>query len=214
VQLYVRDAASSAFRPEKELKGFEKVFLQPGEEMRVAFTLDGRAFAYYNPLISGWHVESGEFEILVGASSADIRTRGKVWVESARPEAPLPDIRQIAPVYYHLPAGSLEIGDAEFRAVYGAELPARQPQPGEAFTRNTPLGELRGNLVGQGLYEQTRQGMLQSFGGLENETMRVMVEKMVEELPLRGLVMFGRGQFTFEMADGLLAQMNAMENRK
>jgi len=69
VQLYVKDVKSSVRRPEKELKGFEKVFLNPGEEKTVTFTLDKRAFAYYNTQIKDWHVESGEFLILIGRSS-------------------------------------------------------------------------------------------------------------------------------------------------
>jgi beta-glucosidase len=83
IQLYVRDVKSSVIRPEKELKGFDKVALQPGEEKTVAFTLDKRAFAYYNAEIGDWHVESGDFEILVGSSSKDIFLWETVNVESS-----------------------------------------------------------------------------------------------------------------------------------
>lgn len=82
VQLYVRDINSSVIRPEKELKGFEKVELNPGEEKEVIFTLDNRAFAYYNADIKDWHVESGEFEILIGKSSRDIVLKNTVYVKS------------------------------------------------------------------------------------------------------------------------------------
>ncbi|WP_139903108.1 beta-glucosidase family protein [Clostridium thermarum] len=82
VQLYVKDVVSSVIRPEKELKGFEKVDLQPGEEKAVTFTLDKRAFAYYNTEIKDWHVESGDFEILVGGSSVSLPLREIVKVES------------------------------------------------------------------------------------------------------------------------------------
>lgn len=82
VQLYVRDCESTVNRPEKELKGFEKVELEPGEEKIVSFILDKRAFAYYNVELKDWHVESGEFEILVGKSSRDIVLREKVIVNS------------------------------------------------------------------------------------------------------------------------------------
>ncbi|WP_041623764.1 glycoside hydrolase family 3 C-terminal domain-containing protein [Spirochaeta thermophila] len=82
VQLYVRDVESSVVRPEKELKGFEKVFLEPGEEKTVRFTLDRRAFAYYEPEVQDWVVEEGEFEILVGASSRDIRLSERVTLRS------------------------------------------------------------------------------------------------------------------------------------
>lgn len=82
VQLYVKDVESSVIRPEKELKGFEKIELQPGEEKTVTFTLDKRAFAYYNTEIKDWHVESGEFEILLGSSSKDILLKETIKVES------------------------------------------------------------------------------------------------------------------------------------
>jgi len=82
VQLYVRDVESSVIRPEKELKGFEKVELNPGEEKEVVFTLDKRAFAYYDVELKDWHVESGEYEILVGKSSRDIVLKDTIYVKS------------------------------------------------------------------------------------------------------------------------------------
>jgi beta-glucosidase len=83
VQLYVKDVESTIPRPEKELKGFEKVSLQPGEEKTVTFELGHRAFAYYNVKLKDWHVETGIFEILVGKSSRDILLRDTVDVESS-----------------------------------------------------------------------------------------------------------------------------------
>jgi beta-glucosidase len=82
VQLYVKDVDSTMPRPEKELKGFEKVSLQPGEEKTVTFELGHRAFAYYNVKLKDWHVETGTFEILVGKSSRNILLRDTVDVES------------------------------------------------------------------------------------------------------------------------------------
>ena len=82
VQLYVK-AFDTEFvlRPVKELRGYEKIELAPGETKTVSFTLGKRAFAYYNTEISDWFVESGEYEILVGASSRDIRQCAKINVE-------------------------------------------------------------------------------------------------------------------------------------
>jgi beta-glucosidase len=71
-QLYVRDVESSLVRPPKELKGFAKVALEPGESTVVRFTLDRRAFAFYDPKQGAWVVEPGTFELLVGASASDI----------------------------------------------------------------------------------------------------------------------------------------------
>ncbi|WP_112179866.1 beta-glucosidase [Paraliobacillus zengyii] len=83
VQLYVKDKQSTVVRPEKELKGFEKVDLKPGEEKTVTITLDKRAFAYYNVELQDWHVESGEFEILVGKSSREIVLTDTINVTSS-----------------------------------------------------------------------------------------------------------------------------------
>ena len=72
VQLYVADKESTVIRPVKELRDFAKVELAPGETKTVTFTLDKRAFAYYSVRIHDWHVETGEFDILIGKSSRDI----------------------------------------------------------------------------------------------------------------------------------------------
>ncbi|WP_138750782.1 glycoside hydrolase family 3 C-terminal domain-containing protein [Paenibacillus sinopodophylli] len=82
VQLYVQDVTSSVIRPDKELKGFVKVELLPGEAKTVTFTLGKRAFAYYNVQIKDWHVETGEFNLMIGKSSEDIILTESVTVDS------------------------------------------------------------------------------------------------------------------------------------
>ena len=76
VQLYVVDKESSLKRPPQELKGFDKIELAPGESKEVTFRLSSRDFSYYSKLYDRWIAETGEFEILVGSSSRDIRLRG------------------------------------------------------------------------------------------------------------------------------------------
>lgn len=80
VQLYIQDVASRVIRPVKELKGFEKVALEPGESKTITFTLQKRAWAYYDVEAKGWYTEEGEFRILIGASSQDIRLTETVYV--------------------------------------------------------------------------------------------------------------------------------------
>ncbi|MBQ8323143.1 MAG: glycoside hydrolase family 3 C-terminal domain-containing protein [Clostridia bacterium] len=79
-QVYVRDVFTMVPRPEKELKGFTKTFLKAGESKRVTVALNARAFAYYNVMLRKWHIENGEFEILIGASSRDIRLKEKLVI--------------------------------------------------------------------------------------------------------------------------------------
>lgn len=85
VQLYVKEAAPRVIRPVKELKGFEKIDLKTGEEKTVEFRLDRRAFAYWDETEHRWRVDSGKFEILIGASSADIRVSEEVEVIAENP---------------------------------------------------------------------------------------------------------------------------------
>jgi beta-glucosidase len=84
VQLYVHDRESKLVRPYKELKGFAKVELRPGETKTVSFTLDERSFAYYNPVYGQWVTESGEFDVLVGRSANDICLSQTVRMESTQ----------------------------------------------------------------------------------------------------------------------------------
>jgi beta-glucosidase len=82
VQVYVHDRKSGLVRPEKELKGFAKIELQPGETKTVSIALDFRSFAYYHPGYRQWITEDGEFDLLVGASSTDIRASLTVTLQS------------------------------------------------------------------------------------------------------------------------------------
>ncbi len=81
VQLYVCDVESTVRRPIRELRAFEKIALRPGETKTVTFTLDKRAFAYWEPKCHDFFVESGEFVIGIGESSRDIRLSQPVRVE-------------------------------------------------------------------------------------------------------------------------------------
>ena len=81
-QLYVGDVDGNVIRPVRELKGFEKIALEPGESRDVSFTLDKRSFAYWNEQLHDWHVESGDFTVEVGGSSRELPVCAKVCVES------------------------------------------------------------------------------------------------------------------------------------
>ena len=82
IQVYVHDRKSVLVRPPKELKAFTKIALQPGETRTVTLVLDSRAFAYYHPAYKQWITEDGVFDILIGASSADIRCTQTVTLQS------------------------------------------------------------------------------------------------------------------------------------
>ena len=76
-QLYVKQEKLNLPRPEKELKGFQKVFLKAGEEKQVTLTLNQDAFSYFNDVKNEWEMDPGVFDFIVGSSSRDIRLNGK-----------------------------------------------------------------------------------------------------------------------------------------
>lgn len=84
LQLYVEPGEGTCPRPVRELKGFEKISLMPGESRKVSFVLDGRAFAYYSTEISDWYVPSGDYRVQIGASSRDLRLEKTVHVEGTK----------------------------------------------------------------------------------------------------------------------------------
>ncbi|MEK4274574.1 beta-glucosidase family protein [Paenibacillus sp. FSL R7-0026] len=122
LQLYVHDHQTTVSRPEKELKGFAKVSLEPGEEKTVTFTLDKRSFAYYNVDLKDWHVESGEYDLLIGSSSRHIILQKTVHVESTSPE--------IIPVYDRNTALGDLLSNPKTMAVLG-QLQGFAPQGAE-----------------------------------------------------------------------------------
>lgn len=201
-QIYVKDVEATVFRPEKELRAFRKVFLKAGEEKTVEISLSKRAFAYYNVNISDWHVEGGEFEILVGASSRDIRLEGKVTVESTV-EAVIPDYRETAPCYYNGKAN--EASDAEFEAVLGRRLPPSTLDPNAPLTLLNSLGDASHTKWGKvvvGLIEKA----LSAIGGDDHAV--GMLKAMALEIPMRNFVTMSGGVFSEEMAKGLIMILN------
>lgn len=89
VQLYVGDPVASVYRPVQELRGFEKVMLEPGASSRVTIELDKRAFAYWHTSRSEWVVEGGEFQLRIGSSSRDIRLTETIMLSGGDVSAPL-----------------------------------------------------------------------------------------------------------------------------
>jgi beta-glucosidase len=75
VQLYIHDAEASVPRPPQELKGFQKLLLQPGETKTASFTITRRDLSFWDVATHGWKAEPGQFEIRLGASSRDIRAK-------------------------------------------------------------------------------------------------------------------------------------------
>ncbi len=203
-QVYVAAPESTVFKAPKELRGFAKVFLKAGEQKKVTVTLTERAFAYYNVNLHGWHVESGAYKVLVGASSRDIRLEGMVNVESAQPDAAAPDYRQTAPAYY---TGEIQAIPAEqFEVLLGHPLPPAQRKKGEPLDLNCTLEDAKETPWGARLNKIVHTVTLKLANG--NEETAQMLASLALQMPIRGFVGMSASMFTEDMAQGLLMILN------
>ena len=134
VQLYVAKKDSELFRPAKELKGFARVTLAPGEKQRITITLDDKAFRFWNVKANRWEIEGGEYELLVGASVEDIRLCEKISVHGTAAVHPYED--RDLDCYYK--GDVLHVSDADFEKLLGHPIPKGKTK----IDRNLTLGEL------------------------------------------------------------------------
>jgi len=202
VQLYVHDVEASTFRPEKELKGFEKVELEAGEETAVTIQLNRRAFAFYNTAISDWKVEAGAFDILVGASAQDIRLQAQLLVEAD--ETTLSDTPA---VYKNFPKGTA-VSQQDFESLLGHPVPINKKDTKGHFTINTPFEDLNDAFIGRQLNNFMQKQMGKMIAGQEGTPTATLMEAMGRESPLRSMLMMGDGTVTREMLDSLVAILN------
>ena len=134
VQLYVAKKNSELFRPVRELKGFARVTLAPGEKQRITITLDDKAFRFWNVKANRWEIEGGEYELLVGASVEDIRLCEKISVHGTATVHPYEDVD--LDCYYK--GNVLSVSDADFEKLLGHPIPNGKTK----IDRNLTLGEL------------------------------------------------------------------------
>ena len=134
VQLYTAKKNSELFRPAKELKGFARVTLAPGEKQRITIMLDDKAFRFWNVKANRWEIEGGEYELLVGASVEDIRLCEKISVHGTATVHPYEDVD--LDCYYK--GDVLSVSDADFEKLLGHPIPNGKTK----IDRNLTLGEL------------------------------------------------------------------------
>lgn len=201
-QLYVRHKNSPIFKADKELKGFAKVELQPNETKEITLTLDQRAFAFFNTATSDWCSLSGEYEILVGASSRDVRLSEIISQDFGETPA-LPSMEGLE-IYQNI-QNATEITKEQFQALYGKELPDNTPLKKGEFHENTTIGET--TVTGLGKFIVGVCKIVSKI--IANESLNSeMIIRSVESLPLRGLCGFSGGILSMYSIYGLVDMFN------
>lgn len=148
-QLYIEKADSKIFRSVKELKGFEKISLDPGETKQVRITLTERDFSYYNPEMKNWETESGSYKIQVGSSIQAIHLEETVEMAGVSPSVFLKE------EYPHYAQANVKhIPDFEFEKIFGRELPPKNWDPHKDLGMNDTINQAQyKNWIGRLLYK-------------------------------------------------------------
>ncbi len=198
-QLYVGQLEPSVHRPVRELKGFEKVFLQPGETRKVTLQLKWRDFAWWSVADSRWVVESGQYRIHAAASVADVRLEALVDIDGGAAANRIADNCSLAPD----PAG---FSDSAFARLLGGAIP--EAVPVFPIHTNSMLGEIKHSWLGRKIVSGIKKKIAEDFGsGMSAGEIR-MLETIVEEMPLRNLVMMSQGQMSMKTLWRLVHVMN------
>ncbi|MBP3275002.1 MAG: glycoside hydrolase family 3 C-terminal domain-containing protein [Butyrivibrio sp.] len=199
-QMYVSLPGAKVFRPEKELKGFAKVFLKAGESKEVRISFDDKTFRYFNVKTNGWEVEDGSYVVMIGSSSANIRLKTEVMKGETTDLYPYE--KEKLPSYY---SGKIEgIGDEEFKTLLG---------------RPIPDGKWSGELTNNDAFCQ----MYYAKSGLARLVYKVLTDKknkseaggvpdlnvlFIYNMPFRAMAKMTGGAVSREMVDGIVKIVN------
>ena len=197
VQLYTAKKNSELFRPAKELKGFARVTLAPGEKQRITIMLDDKAFRFWNVKANRWEIEGGEYELLVGASVEDIRLCEKISVHGTATVHPYED-RDLE-CYYK--GDVLHVSDADFEKLLGHPIPNGKTK----IDRNLTLGELNHARSPLGwLVWLVLTILLDASYKRGKPDLNILFQY---NMPLRALAKMTNGAISMGMVDGIVMEL-------
>ena len=199
-QLYVSKRDGGVFRPVKELKGFQKVSLKAGESKKVTIGLDDKAFRYFNVDTNKFEVEGGEWQVMIGASVADIKLSGTLAVQGTGAASPYDKVKLAK--YFN--ADIKDISDAEFEALLG------HPIPDGHWSGTLDMNDAICQLY------YAKSGLARFAYKIMTNMLNKSIEKgepdlnitFIYNMPFRGIAKMAGGMCTMEMAEGILTIVN------
>lgn len=199
-QLYVSLPNAKVFRPEKELKGFSKVFLKAGESREIHIPFDDKTFRYWNVLTNRWEIEGGSYQILIGACVSDIRLSGTLQVEGTTSEFPYR--AEEMPSYY---SGLVQqVGDGEFEKLLGYSIP--NGKWAGLLTENDAICQMY----------YARSGLARFIYRILTNMKKKSEEKgkpdlnilFIYNMPFRGIAKMTNGMVSMDMVHGMVDAVN------
>lgn len=201
-QLYVSLRNGKVFRPLRELKGFSRVCLQPGETRRVTIPLDDKAFRYWNVKTNRWEIEEGTYEIQIASSSTDIRLTGLLPMAGTNAPCPYED-KAFEP---WRTANLHGVTDTSFRALLGRPIPPHSWDESALLGMNDAIMQLyyAKNPAARWIGKLLRSMIDQSIRAGKPDLNMLFIYNM----PFRGIAKMMNGMVSMEMAEGILNMAN------
>lgn len=213
VQLYIGAIKPIIHKPVKELKRFKKVFLEKGASKTVEFELTREDFSYYNVVLQDWHVESGYYDILIGSSSRDIWLKERIIMDSLDNQEHCLDYRNGGSVYYDMTEipgskGPFRVSDSSYEKILGYKIPHEVNKHERPYTVNSTMFDIRSTVVGWILHKIVTRIFMTQIKDDEDGLTRHMVNEMIDNSPVRALVLLSGGRVSFGVMESLLMMMN------
>ena len=202
LQLYIADKTPDIFKAEKELKGFAKVSLKPGEEKEVNFTLNKRSFAHYDVNSKDWEVLTADYEIQIGASSADIRLNQRIKVVGTVDIMPYRNL----PNWYVKPVGKPNISD--FEKIYGRTIKPFIPNKKGEYTLINTFNDMKKSFMVRIIMGAMSKMILKMNGGDKNSSEYIFTIQIVFNTPVVRLVQQGGGATPLGLMVGVVEFAN------
>ncbi|MGG5315139.1 glycoside hydrolase family 3 C-terminal domain-containing protein [Enterococcus sp. AZ072] len=199
VQLYIGKSSSPLVRPTKELKGFVKVFLQPGESKMIELAFDDKSFRYYDVESRSWKTESGEYNIMLASSVKDIRLEGKLLITGTEPEDYV-----VLPNYQ---AAKLEeVTLADFEKLYGQKVPQEETSGQHLLNRTSIIDEMNQakNPLARFVHRIIRALLKRS----EKKGKPDLNLLFISNMPFRAIAKMTNGMVSLAMVDEMLVMVN------
>lgn len=202
VQMYVSLPNAKIFRPVKELKGFQKVYLQPNESKRVQILFDDKTFRYWNTKTNAWEIESGKYVISVGSNVEDIRLKEIVEIQGTTEQIPDHYQKEQMKVYY---TGQVkQATGSEFAMLMEGKMP--QAQVSSILDKNDAICQMQHakSALARVIYKVlTRMKEKSEAKGVPN--LNVL---FIYNMPFRGIAKMTNGAVNREMVDGMVTAVN------
>lgn len=200
-QLYIGNPTEKILRPEKELKGFSKVFLNPGENKQVFIPFDETSFRYFNSRTHNWEIDTQDYLIYVGSSSRDIRLEGTIRISGNANKAynleQLPNYQQ---------ANLLNLSEKEFEILHGKSLPNNSTSGRKLLNENSTIQDMyEARSVIARFIQKRIQNMIAKNEANGKTDLNLL---FINNMPFRAIAKMTNGMVSMQMVDGIVTMVN------